>query len=461
MTYTSVFRGKPLSDVLTLRAPHKIEELGVPESVIQDIVLRRALFEGRTSTLRLANSLALSVALMSKVIEDLRDLRHIEVLGLDGYDYTLELTNQGRDQAADRMQLSRYAGAAPVSLKDYVSVITRQSARPFVSLDNMRHAFEDLVVSDALLDELGPALLTEGAIFLYGPPGTGKTSLAERLIRVHDDPVLVPRAVEVDSQVTTVFDPVIHVPLDEQPQDLDPRWILCKRPSIVVGGELQASMMDLAYEQSAGVYLAPVQMQANNGILVIDDFGRQTMTPEELLNRWIVPLDRRKDYLSLAYGVRFEIPFDVKVVFSTNLEPSTLGDEAFYRRIQNKILIPPIEDDQFDEVLRRSADRHGVTITPGAPEYLRYVSRHRGDGDLRPYLPNEVCKIIAAVCEYERQPRVLNNDTVDRVASIYFTQSAAALAKAQAAAHEATLDADPSQLGISETTPSAVAPHTF
>lgn len=450
-----------MSDVLTLRAPHKIEELGVPESVIQDIVLRRALFEGRTSTLRLANSLALSVALMSKVVEDLRDLRHIEVLGLDGYDYTLELTLQGRDQAADRMSLSRYAGAAPVNLKDYVSVITRQSARPIVSLDSMRHAFEDLVVSEELLDELGPALLTEGAIFLYGPPGTGKTSLAERLIRVHDDPVLVPRAVEVDSQVITVFDPVIHVPLEEQPQDLDPRWVLCRRPSIVVGGELQGSMMDLTYEQSSGVYLAPIQMQANNGILVIDDFGRQTMTPEELLNRWIVPLDRRKDYLSLAYGVRFEIPFDVKVVFSTNLEPATLGDEAFYRRIQNKVLIPPIEDDQFDEVLRRSAERHGVAINPGAPEYLRHVSRYRGDGDLRPYLPHEVCKIIAAVCEYERQPRVLSNDTVDRVAAIYFTQSAAALAKAQAAAHDATLTADVGLIHEGAAAAPAAAPHTF
>ncbi len=428
-----------MPDTLTLRAPHKLEDLGVPSSLIQDLVLRRALFEGRTSTLQLANSLNLSVALMSKVIEDLRDLRHIEVLGLDGYDYTLELTLQGRDQAADRMTLCRYAGAAPVSLRDYVAVINQQSQRPVVSLESMHKAFEDLVINDRLLDELGPALLTEGAMFLYGPPGTGKTSLAERLIRVHEDPVLVPYAVEVDSQIITVFDPVIHVPLAEQPADLDSRWVLCRRPSIVVGGELQASMMDLTYEPTSGIYLAPVQMQANNGILVIDDFGRQTMTPEELLNRWIVPLDRRKDYLSLSYGVRFEIPFDVKVVFSTNLEPASLGDEAFFRRIQNKILVPSIDDHEFDEVLTRSAARYGVTITPGAPEYLRTVSRHRGDGDLRPYLPNEVCKIVSAICEYEHKSRILDTDTVDRVAAIYFTQSAAALAKAQTAAHEAAV----------------------
>lgn len=428
-----------MTDTLTLRAPHNFDDLGIPSALVQDLVLRRALFEGRTSTLHLANALNLSVALMSKVVEDLRDLRHIEVLGLDGFDYTLELTLQGRDQATDRMSLCRYAGAAPVSLRDYVTVVSQQATRPVVSLESMRGAFQDLVINDRLLNELGPALLTEGAMFLYGPPGTGKTSLAERLIRVHDDPVLVPHAVEVDSQIITVFDPVIHVPLAEQPADLDPRWVLCQRPSIVVGGELQASMMDLTYEPTSGIYLAPIQMQANNGILVIDDFGRQTMTPEELLNRWIVPLDRRKDYLSLSYGVRFEIPFDAKVVFSTNLEPSSLGDEAFFRRIQNKILIPSIDDDEFDEVLRRSAERYGVTISPGSPEYLRTVSRHRGDGDLRPYLPNEVCKIVAAVCEYEHKSRILDRETVDRVAAIYFTQSAAALARAQTAAHEESL----------------------
>lgn len=442
-----------MTDSLTLRAPHKIEDLGIPGALVQDLVLRRALFEGRTSTLHLANALHLSVALMAKVIEELRDLRHIEVLGLDGFDYTLELTLQGREQAADRMSLCRYAGAAPVSLRDYVTVITKQSARPVVSLDSMHRAFEDLVINDRLLNELGPALLTEGAMFLYGPPGTGKTSLAERLIRVHEDPVLVPHAVEVDSQIITVFDPVIHVPLADQPSDLDPRWVLCRRPSIVVGGELQPSMMDLTYEPTSGIYLAPVQMQANNGILVIDDFGRQVMTPEELLNRWIVPLDRRKDYLSLSYGVRFEIPFDVKVVFSTNLEPASLGDEAFFRRIQNKILIPSIDDHEFDEVLRRSADRYGVTITPGSPEYLRTVSRQKGDGDLRPYLPNEVCKIVAAVCEYEHKARVLDAETVDRVAAIYFTQSAAALAKAQAAAHAEQLQAGQIDVGAPITPP--------
>jgi hypothetical protein len=287
----------------------------------------------------------------------------------------------------------------------------------------MRTAFGDLVVSDRLIDELGPALLTEGAMFLYGPPGTGKTSVAERLIRTYTDPVLVPRTVEIDSQIITVFDPVIHVPVSPQPRELDPRWVLCRRPSVVVGGELTPSMMDLTYEASNGVYLAPIQMQANNGLLVIDDFGRQAVEPEALLNRWIVPLDRRVDYLSLSYGVRFEIPFDVKVVFSTNLDPASLGDEAFYRRIQNKILVASISDAEFDAVLGLAAHAHGITIAPGAEEHLRQVSRDLGDGDLRPYLPREVCKILKAVCQYNNTPLILDIDSVDRVASIYFTRA--------------------------------------
>jgi len=405
------------------RAPRTIEELGIPSALVQDLALRRALFEGRTSTVRLSEGLNLSLAVMTTVIEDLRDLRLIDLLGLDGRDYIFELTELGRESARERMGLCRYAGSAPVSLRDYRAMIRAQQAPPPVTHESMRTAFGDLVVSDRLIDELGPALLTEGAMFLYGPPGTGKTSVAERLIRTYTDPVLVPRTVEIDSQIITVFDPVIHVPVSPQPRELDPRWVLCRRPSVVVGGELTPSMMDLTYEASNGVYLAPIQMQANNGLLVIDDFGRQAVEPEALLNRWIVPLDRRVDYLSLSYGVRFEIPFDVKVVFSTNLDPASLGDEAFYRRIQNKILVASISDAEFDAVLGLAAHAHGITIAPGAEVHLRQVSRDLGDGDLRPYLPREVCKILKAVCQYNNTPLILDTDSVDRVASIYFTRA--------------------------------------
>jgi len=405
------------------RTPRSIEELGIPVGVVHDLAMRRALYEGRTSTLRLSEGLGISMAIMSKVVEELRDLRLIDLLGMEGRDYIFDLTEQGREHARERASLCRYAGHAPVSIGEYNAMVLRQASAPEVTRDTMHRAFADLVVSNRLIDELGPALLTEGAMFLYGPPGTGKTSVAERLIRTHTSPVLVPRCVEIDSQIITVFDPLVHEPVDEQPKELDARWVLCRRPSIVAGGELTASMMDLTYEPNSGVYLAPIQMQANNGLLVIDDFGRQGISPEALLNRWIVPLDRRIDFLSLTYGVRFEVPFDVKVVFSTNLDPSTLGDEAFFRRIQNKILVSSISDAEFDAVLNIAAANAGISITPGAPDHLRHISRELGDGDLRPYLPKEVCKILKAVCQFNNVPLVLDHEGVDRVAAIYFTRA--------------------------------------
>jgi DNA-binding Lrp family transcriptional regulator len=405
--------------------PRRLDELGIPVALVHDLVLRQALYDGRTSTVRLAEKLRLSPMLLTGIVEELRELRLIEIQGLDGRDYRLALTEAGRSQANDRMQLCRYAGAAPVSLEAYAAMIDRQHANPVIDFEALQRAFADLVISDDLLWELGPAAIAGGAMFLYGPPGTGKSSIAERLLRIYEDNVLVPYAVEVDGQIINVFDPVVHRPCEDQPAEVDPRWVLCHRPSIIVGGELVGSMLDLQYQAGSGIYLAPLQMQANNGILVIDDFGRQTLTPEQLLNRWIVPLDRQVDYLSLDYGMKFEIPFDAKIVFSTNLAPETLGDEAFFRRIQSKILIPTITDDQFDEVLRRVAVATGVEVVAGAAAHLRSVSRQRGDGDLRPYLPGAVCRILRSICTFAKLPARLDPDMVDRIAAVYFTHAAA------------------------------------
>jgi hypothetical protein len=221
-----------------------------------------------------------------------------------------------------------------------------------------------------------------------------------------------------------VFDPVVHKPAESQPDGIDPRWIVCRRPFIIVGGELGPEMLDLQFQRGSGTYVAPVQMQANNGILVIDDFGRQAnLSPQALLNRWIVPLDRQRDYLTLEYGMKFEIPFDAKIVFSTNLEPETLGDEAFFRRIQSKILIPSITDEAFEEVLRRVCQHYGIALTPDAPTHLRWMSRELGDGDLRPYLPGAVAKILLSICTFEDLPLELNPAMIERIAHMYFTHT--------------------------------------
>ena len=256
-----------VTDRLGLRPPRDPEDLGVPDALIQDLTLRRALFEGRTSTLRLADSLSLSPQLMSKVVEEMREMRYFEVQGLDGRDYQLGLTEQGREQAQERMRLSRYAGSAPVSLDDYSRAVMAQRIEVDITRDAMAIAFADLVVNTALLDELGPALIAEGAMFLYGPPGTGKTSIAERMIRIYTDPVVIPRAVEVDSQIITVFDPVVHRPLAEQPPDLDPRWVLCQRPAIVTGGDAPgaaAHRVDRAARPPQGLPLALLRCEVRD-----------------------------------------------------------------------------------------------------------------------------------------------------------------------------------------------------
>ncbi|HEY6533290.1 MAG TPA: hypothetical protein VIY72_13355 [Acidimicrobiales bacterium] len=409
---------------IDVASPRSMEDLGVPEALVHDIVLRQAVAMGRTSITLLSSKLALSPGLMTKVVEDLRDLQFLEVQGMDGRDYRLAATGPGRQQANDRMQLSRYVGPVPVSLAQYSDVIRKQHASPRINLEALKAAFSDLVISEQLLRELGPAAIAGGAMFLYGPPGTGKSSIAERLLRIYGDFVLVPYAVEVDSQIINVFDPVVHEPAEEQPTTIDRRWVLCHRPCVIVGGELGPEMLDLKYQRESGTYVAPVQMQANNGILVIDDFGRQAhLTPEALLNRWIVPLDRQRDHLMLDHGVKFDIPFDAKIVFSTNLQPETLGDEAFFRRIQSKVLIPSITDDAFDEVLRRVCEHNGVRLAPGAPEHIRRTSRELGDGDLRPYLPAAMCKILESICTFEDLELELHPEMIERIAHMYFTHT--------------------------------------
>jgi len=439
-----------------MKAPKTPEQLGIPYALVSDLVLRRCLLEGKTNIEGLSKALALHAGLVDKLIQELRDKKEIAVLGMEGRDYTIALTNLGRQHANDRFAQSRYAGAAPVSLKDYRTVVGSQRQAVHVNRDMLKTAFSDLVIADELLDELGPALNANGAMFLYGPPGTGKTSIAERIVRLSPDRVLVPKAVEVEGQVISVYDRTVHVEADTQPADLDPRWVLCQRPRVVVGGELTGSMLDLSYDHTSGVYLAPLQMKANNGVMIIDDFGRQVLTPDQLLNRWIVPLDRRIDYLSLNYGVSFEVPFDVKVVLSTNLDPSDLGDEAFFRRIQSKIYVGAISEDSFDWILARVAHAMGVGCDAEAAEYLRTLCVEHG-GDLRPFLPADVCKLIKALAQYEGIPPVLDRTTIDRVLGLYYTRGfggPGGHAKSELVAPVAEMMA---KLDVEQTTPAPVA----
>jgi hypothetical protein len=403
--------------------PQTIEELGVSQTIVLDLMLRRLLLEGYTTLEILSEKLRLSIPIVSLVFTHMRQQQLIEVKGMVGNDYSFVLSQAGRVLASERFQITQYAGACPVSLKDYHAATNAQAAHPAIDRRVLRDAFSDLIVTDRLLDQLGPALISQNSIFLYGPTGNGKTSLAERMLRVYDDTILIPYAVEVDGQIISLYDPVVHQRLDIEEAEVDQRWLVCRRPCIVVGGELIPSMVELRLDESSGIYAAPLQMKANNGLFIIDDFGRQLMSPRDLLNRWIVPLDRRVDYLTLRYGVKFQIPFELLVVFSTNLDPSDLADEAFLRRIHNKIYIEACDQTVFDSIFYRVVTSRGIPYEDDSAEFLRKICLREGRTELRACYPTDVCNILESISKYENRPIQMSKGDMERAAMLYFAKS--------------------------------------
>jgi predicted ATPase with chaperone activity len=381
------------------------------------------LLEGYSNLQTLSKSLRLSVPIVDTVFRQMRSQQLVEVKGMTGNDYNFTLSQAGKQLAGERFQISQYAGAAPVSLKDYHAATKFQSAKVQVNRHMLRSAFSDLVISDRLLDQLGPAIISQNSIFVYGPTGNGKTSLAERMLRVYDDAIRIPFAVEVDGQIISLYDPVVHQEIDFDDPDIDPRWVLCKRPCIIVGGELIPSMLELRLDDASGIYAAPLQMKSNNGILIIDDFGRQLMSPRDLLNRWIVPLDRRVDYLTLRYGVKFQIPFELMVVFSTNLDPADLADEAFLRRIHNKIYVEAVDERSFDQIFTRVVASRGISTEPDSAEFLRKLCLREGRTELRACYPGDICNILASIGRYEGRAPVMTKSELERATALYFAKS--------------------------------------
>jgi hypothetical protein len=387
----------------------------------EDLMLRYLYTKGASSLRELSAALKLSFALLHTLFQRMRQQQLFEITGMDGNDYMFTLSGIGREQAAKRFLICHYIGPAPVSVSAYTAAVRSQNIRLAINRAMLKMALADLVVTDRFLDELGPALISQKSIFLYGPTGNGKTSVVSRLSRLHQDTIAIPYAVEVDGQVIVLYDPAVHEVAEEPVSGLDQRWVVCRRPCIIVGGELGPSMLELQLEEASKVYAAPVQMRANNGILVIDDFGRQIVSPMYLLNRWIVPLDRRVDYLTLRYGLKFQVPFELTVVFATNLDPNDLADEAFLRRIPNKILVDAVNEEVFDRIFARVLKEKRLASNPEAAIFFRNLCQELG-GELRACQPADVLSIVVSISEFEGNEPQINPKSLTRAAVLYFAK---------------------------------------
>ena len=355
-----------------LVVPHHIERTGIRRGLLEDLALKILYLNGEMTLIDLSNYLCLSLGVVEEIFHFFRKERLCEVKGMSGGTHRIATSMEGRQRAADLLSLNQYTGPAPVSLMDYVARTKHQSVQSAgIRPEQLEEAFEQLVLGDDMLLRIGTAVVSGTSMFLYGPPGTGKTSIATRISAIYKDYVWIPYAVEVDNQIITVFDPGVHRRrMESEIEDSDRRWVLCHRPCVITGGELTGEMLELQFNPVSRYYSAPLQMKANNGIFVIDDFGRQRMRPQELLNRWMTALDQRIEYLSLPGGRKFEIPFDTLVIFSTNIEPKQLGDDAFLRRIPNKIKVDFASAEQFVNIFRKESEARGLPVDEEVLDFL-------------------------------------------------------------------------------------------
>jgi predicted ATPase with chaperone activity len=403
--------------------PQSLSQLDVRQSVLEDLFLKTLYLSGSLSVLQLAERMCLSYEVVDALFCQLRVEQLCLVTGMTGHVHQIAITAQGRTRAMELLAHSHYTGAAPVAFDSYVKQTREQSVKKTdVRAADVHRAFAKMVIDDETLRKFGTALNSGSSVFLWGPAGTGKTTMAETLSRVlAEDEVWIPYAVEVDGSIITVFDPSIHKRVPEsEPEDRDARWVLCQRPCVLVGGELTAEMLDLQFNPITKFYIAPAQMRANNGVLIIDDFGRQRLRPDELLNRWVVPLDRRIDFLTLAGGKKIEVPFEMLIVFASNMNPAELVDPAFLRRIQTKIKIGEVSTEQFCEIFRRvAADKH-VNYDPSIPADLIDFIKMSLKQELRSCYPRDIVNQVCWAAQYEGHQPYVNRAALTRAIDAYF-----------------------------------------
>ena len=404
-------------------APRTIDDTGIRRKVLEDLALKILHLSGELSLRELAERMNIPLRIVDEIFGRLRKEGLCQVTGMAAGVHRIVTTSEGKERASELLSITQYAGAVPVSLADYVARVKSQSVRHLaIEPAAVRRAFSHLVLPENTVTQLGTALASGRAIFLYGPPGTGKTTIADSMWRLFEtETIWVPYAVEADGQVIEVFDPGVHRAV-AQPDvhDHDVRWVRCQRPRVMVGGELTIDMLDLQYNPSTKFYSAPVQMKASNGLLIIDDFGRQRVRPDELLNRWVVPLDRSIDFLTLAGGRKIEIPFDMLVVFATNLDPSTLVDDAFLRRIQTKIRLEAITRSDFHEISRRVCRELQLEYRPAPLERLLDVITNEMGQELRACYPRDLIQQVCWTARYRQEAPQLDDMSLDLACRTYF-----------------------------------------
>ncbi len=424
--------------------PDSLKEAGLTLAFLSDMILKAVYLRGTIIGRDLAQYLCLPFKVIRESLKFLKDEKQIEVMGGDlvgEVSYRFSLTDIGRKRAREAMDLCGYVGPAPVPIDDYVEQCYRQAVTGLrCTPEGLIAPFSHLVLSDDLFNAIGPAIVSGRSVFIFGPPGNGKTAIARSIgefMNQSGGAVYVPYAFMADGNIITVFDPSLHQ-VDDTVEDhvedgdatvkrllttgaVDPRWVRIKRPVIVTGGELTLDMLDLRYNSEAKFYQAPIHFKANGGVFLIDDFGRQIVRPKELLNRWILPLEDRHDFLTVSNGKKFQVPFEQLIIFSTNLDPKDLVDDAFLRRIRHKVGINAPARDIYEKIFNNYARKLSMNACPEAIDYLyeRYYDRGRTPraSDCR-----DLLEIVQSICRYRRQPVHLTRDLIAEASASFIAE---------------------------------------